>query len=362
MEPAGAQRMAAAVFDHLKNRGHEAEWWSWYLKRPAYEMLPGVHCLSHTPPQSALHYTRILMTFVRRLREFRPDVIFGFTHYANTLGLASGRFAGVPVLIASQQNVRDSYPWLARLADSALGTCGLYSTNVMCSRAVLESFSQTPRRYRADATVIPNGSKQVVRTPTQEDKRQAKESVGVAASEKLVVAIGRLSPQKRHHVLIDTMRRLPGMRLLIAGEGELRPELEALISASALDERVQLIGNLSPDRVQMLLRAADVFAMASEFEGLSLALVEAMAAGLPIVASDIAPIRDVVIDDSGQPAGILLASTSADIWAQSIRSVMTTDQLQQDYGRRARDRARAFDIDRSAVEYVSIAESQVAAC
>ncbi len=361
MEPAGAQRMAAAVFDHLRIRGHDAEWWSLYLKQPAYERQPGVSCISNTAPRSALDYTRILATFVRRLREFRPDVIFGFTHYANTFGLAAGCLLGVPVRIASQQNIRDSYPFAARLADSALGTIGAYSANVMCSRAVGESFAGNPFRYRAPTTVIPNGSKQGVKRQSRRQRYTAKQSLGFHATDKLVVAIGRLSPQKRHHVLIDTMKHLPGTQLLIAGEGELRAELEAQIAAANLQGRVRLPGNISPDDVATLLAAADVFAMASEFEGLSLALVEAMAAEIPIVASDIAPIRDVVIDDASRPAGILIPSTDAEVWAAAIKELIVNDTLAEEYGRRARARARAFDIDRSAAAYIDIAESQMRA-
>ena len=278
MEPAGAQRMASAVFEHLHIRGHEAEWWSLYLKRPAYETLPGVYCLSQIPPRSAFDYTQILARFVRRLHEFRPNVIFAFTHYANTFGLASGCLIGVPVRIASQQNIRESYPWFVRWVDSVLGTVGTYSTNIMCSRAVLDSFSQNPRRYCADAKVIPNGSKQEAQARTWQQQCAAKQALGFESTTKVVLAVGRLTAQKRHHVLIDSMNHLPDGHLVIAGEGEDRAALEARVAASGLQNRVRLLGNVSPSEVAGLLAAADVFAMPSEFEGLSLALLEAMAA------------------------------------------------------------------------------------
>lgn len=359
MEPAGAQRMAAAVFDHLRSRGHEAEWWSLYLKRPAWESQPGVHCISLTAPKSALDYAQILTKYVQRLRDFRPNVIFGFTHYANTLGLAAGCLAGVPVRIASQQNIRESYPWLARVADSALGTLGVYTSNVMCSRAVLESFSRNHNSYCADARVIPNGSKQNAPARTTHERNAAKKALGLDPTDALVIAIGRLTAQKRHQLLIDSMKGLPGTHLLIAGEGEDRPDLERRIFSSDLQNRVRLLGNVSPDEVGRLLLAADVFAMASEFEGLSLALVEAMAAGLPIVASDIPTISDVIVDDSGEAAGILVGSAEPEDWCCAISEMTRNDDVAERYGRRARSRARAFDIDQSALAYVGIAESQV---
>jgi len=83
-----------------------------------------------------------------------------------------------------------------------------------------------------------------------------------------------------------------------------------------------------------------------------------MAAGLPIVGSDIPQISDVVVDDAGRSAGTLIASTNPKEWADAILEVTATDGIGEEYGRRARQRARAFDIDQSALEYISIAESQ----
>lgn len=359
MEPAGAQRMAGAVFEQLQSRGHKAEWWSLYLKHSAYESLPGVYCLSDSAPRSAIEYTHIVARFIRRLCEFRPDAIFAFTHYANTLGLASGCLVRVPVRIASQQNIRSSYPWAARVADSVLGTLGAYSANVMCSRSVLESFSQNTRQYCAGARVIPNGSKQDAETRTAQQRSAAKRIFALDPSEKLVVAVGRLSAQKRHHILIDSIKHIPGIHLLIAGEGEDRAALEARVAASGAADRIRLLGNVSPGEVGQLLTAADVFAMASEFEGLSLALVEAMATGVPIVASDIPPIREVIVDEADRPAGILLDSTDPTRWAQAMLELTSTVEINDKFGRRALRRAQAFDIDRSAYEYVSIAESRM---
>jgi glycosyltransferase involved in cell wall biosynthesis len=351
--------MAAAVFEQLQSRGHNAEWWSLYLKHSAYETLPGVYCLSDTAPRSAFEYTHVVAKFIRRLYEFRPEVIFAFTHYANTLGLASGCLVRVPLRVASQQNVRGSYPWAARVADSVLGTIGAYSANIMCSRSVLESFSHNTRQYCAAARVIPNGSKQGAETRTAEQRCTAKRILGLQPPDKLIVAIGRLSAQKRHHILIDSMKYIPGIHLLIAGEGEDRAALEGRVAASKAADRIRLLGNVSPGEVRQLLMAADVFAMASEFEGLSLALVEAMATGVPIVASDIAAIREVVVDEAERSAGILLDSTEPAKWAEAILELTSTTEVNDKFGRRALRRAQAFDIDRSAYEYVALAESRV---
>jgi glycosyltransferase involved in cell wall biosynthesis len=208
-------------------------------------------------------------------------------------------------------------------------------------------------------TVIPNGCKLGGDAPSAQKRAAAKRALGLNPAANLIVAVGRLTAQKRHHVLIDSMQHVSGGHLWIAGEGEDRGALEARIAAAGSQERVRLIGNVSPGDVRQLLTAADVFAMASEFEGLSLALVEAMAAGVPIVASDIPPIREVLVDDIGVPSGILVKSTEPAEWADAIVRVTGSDELNQQYSRRAQRRAQSFDIDRSASEYVAIAEARL---
>jgi glycosyltransferase involved in cell wall biosynthesis len=183
--------------------------------------------------------------------------------------------------------------------------------------------------------------------------------LGFELTATIVVAVGRLSSEKRHHILIDSMKHLSRGHLLIAGDGDERDALKARIAAAGLEERVRLLGNISPSEVDGLLAAGDVFAMSSQFEGLSLALVEAMTAGLPVVATDIPPIRDVVVDDQDRPAGVLMNSTDPERWAEAILKLIENPKLSAEYGERARVRARAFDIDRSAIEYVTIAESQL---
>ncbi len=116
-----------------------------------------------------------------------------------------------------------------------------------------------------------------------------------------VVCVGHLRAQKGHDTLIRAVARVvdevAGARLLIVGEGEARTSLEGLIRREGLTERVELRGHT--DDVWKVLRDADVFALASRYEPLGISLLEGMAAGLPVVATAVGGIPEVVTPECG---------------------------------------------------------------
>ena len=134
--------------------------------------------------------------------------------------------------------------------------------------------------------------------------------------------IARLTPQKGHFQLLDALARTPGLeslRLLVVGDGELRPELESAVTVRRLHERVRFLG-MRRD-LGDLLAAMDIFVLPSLWEGLPLSLLLAMGAGLPVVATRVAGIPEVVDDEvtgllvpAGDPAalGSALARLRAD--------------------------------------------------
>lgn len=124
---------------------------------------------------------------------------------------------------------------------------------------------------------------------------RTRRELGVRGSERVLLTVGRLVPQKGQIDLILAMpsilRRVPDAVLLIAGEGPLRDELRAQVGALELGDRVRLLG--ARGDVPALLQIADLFLFPSRYEGLSVALVEALSNGLPVVASDIPQNREV---------------------------------------------------------------------
>jgi glycosyltransferase involved in cell wall biosynthesis len=118
-------------------------------------------------------------------------------------------------------------------------------------------------------------------------------SLGLAGDTPLAVTVGNLTAQKDHATLIDACaalrRELPNLRVLIAGEGGLRGDLEERIAAAGLQDTVTLLGFRAD--VDALLAAANVFVLSSANEGMARVLIEAAASGLPIVTTDVSGAR-----------------------------------------------------------------------
>lgn len=145
--------------------------------------------------------------------------------------------------------------------------------------------------------VVPNGVA-VPEAVTPEARARARARWGVGEEQVLLVGVGRLAFQKNFGDLVAALGSLDGgrrdWRCVIAGDGELRGEIEAAVAAAGLADRVRLAGLV--DDMTGLFAAADIFCLPSRFEGLPLVLLEAMGSGLPTVAFGIDGVVDVVAD------------------------------------------------------------------
>lgn len=175
--------------------------------------------------------------------------------------------------------------------------------------------------------VVPNGVPLPEPLPTAVRDR-IRERFGCASATPLLLAAGRHTAQKNFACLIEAAALLAArgldFRLVIAGEGELRPDHIAAVEAGGLGDRVVLPGNL-PD-LGPVMQAADLFILPSLWEGLPLVLLEAMAAGCTVVGTDIAGIAEVLRD--GETGSVVPAGEAAPL-ADAVA------ELVSDPGRRA---------------------------
>ncbi|MGA2027718.1 MAG: glycosyltransferase [Syntrophobacteraceae bacterium] len=171
--------------------------------------------------------------------------------------------------------------------------------------------------------------------------------LGLSAGNKVILTVARLTPGKGHEYLIEAMGRLvkryPTIRLLLAGDGDLREQLKVKCSSLGVSDHVHFLGN-RPD-VRDLLALADIFVFPSLGEGTSLALLEAMAAEKPIVATDIAGNRSVLLSPK---CGVLVPAADGQALAEAISDLLEHPEAASEYGqiagRVARDR---FDVRQS---------------
>ena len=139
-----------------------------------------------------------------------------------------------------------------------------------------------------------------------------RKSLGMSPDDFIIASVGRLVPEKGFVTIIDSLTQLPNnYKLVVIGNGPYRSSLENLIIEKGLTERVKLVGNKR--NVENFLKAADMYVSASQTEGFGLTIIEAAAAGLPVIGTDIPAYRSLLpanqlfaIDDSNQLASLIL--------------------------------------------------------
>jgi glycosyltransferase involved in cell wall biosynthesis len=173
--------------------------------------------------------------------------------------------------------------------------------------------------------------------PSIPRRNRARSKLGLEGDQNVLVTIGRQDFQKGQRYLLEAMAKLvttrPHLVLLVAGRsGDVSDELESLRNRLGLQDRVHFLGHRND--VPEILAAADLFVFPSFYEGLPGAVIEAMALGLPIVASDIEPVRETV--EEGRNA-ILVRPASPVELAKAIEHVLENRQIALAYGERSRE-------------------------
>ena len=241
---------------------------------------------------------RGLVRLTRFLRSEPYQIVHTHTSKAGFVGRLAARLAGVPVIVHtahgfafhedSPASVRRFYSTLERLASR---WCDRIVTVSEFHRTwAIELRMCSPRRIIA----IPNGTAEVVRT-REVGLAEVRREMGARHGDLVILSMARLAPDKGLEYLIEAAAMLPRtgrrIRVVIAGDGPDRERLEQLAARLGVTDRVVFLG--FREDVGDLLAASDLVVLPSLREGLSIALLEAMAAGKPIVASSIGSQREV---------------------------------------------------------------------
>ncbi len=284
----------------------------------------------------------------RYLARRRPDVVHTFLFAANAYGRSAAASVGVPVIIGSERCVD---PWKARWQHSVdrrlMKVTDALTTN---SPGVVEFYRSVGVPAEA-FTVIDNA---IGSAPPTMPRAEARESLGVSPDCRLIVAVGRLWPQKRIRDLIWAAELvatlIEDVQLVIVGDG---PQRDALIrhrDRVTFPHRVWFAGGR--DDVARWLPHASAFWIASEYEGQSNAVLEAMRAGVPVIASDIAGNRDLI--DPGQTGWLFPVGDEAEL-ATRTRWVLEHPEPAAEVARAGRRMvAERFTIERMIDQHLNL--------
>ncbi|MFJ1253083.1 glycosyltransferase family 4 protein [Cupriavidus sp. CuC1] len=283
---------------------------------------------------NALSPLRALAAFrqlLKALRAAEPDLIHAHSAKAGALGRMAGWLLGVPVVYTVHGFAfKAAAPARQRLVSRVMEwLLAPFTTRLICVAQGERALAASLPIPAARVSVIRNGiaDSGALATPGAPLRR--------------IVMVARLAAPKRADLLIRAFARaaLPDCEMVLAGEGPQMAALQALADALA-PGHVQFAGPVTD--VPALLASAQAFALASDHEGFPLSVLEAMRAGLPVVASDLPGIREQL---DGGASGLLVAGDDEPAWAAALARLAGDPALRESLGRNARTRwAREFGL------------------
>jgi glycosyltransferase involved in cell wall biosynthesis len=286
----------------------------------------------------------------------RPALVHTHLFTADAWGRAAALLAGVPAVCTAHSS--DPWRrWHQRLADGILSR--LTDRVVAVSDDVARSRRSRERVPSAKLTTIPNGI-DPARFDPRTDVGPTRAALRLPDGIPVIGILGRLHPAKGHPVLFEAVRRLlaHGRRVavLVVGEGELREELEALARRLGLDGSVRFLGRRAD--IPAILNLLDVVVMPSRWEGLPIALLEAMAAGRPVVAAAVGGIPEVIVDGE---TGVLVPPGDPERLCAAVARLLDGPGEARRLGEAARACALArYDVVTMARSYEAVYEAVLA--
>ncbi len=318
------------------------------------------HFAAHAIQQDFPHVLATLGELTHTLQNLACDVLLCHGYKANILGRLAARRLKIPAVAVSRGWTGETrkvqlYEWLDRRHLK-------WMDRVVC---VSEGQAEKVRRWCG----VPESRLHVIRNsarlaafenpdPNARQKLRACFSPSQDISE-IVLAAGRLSPEKGFSVLIEAadsfLRNRPSAAVALFGEGVLRPELEAGIRARGLSDRFVMPG-FRPD-LDHLIPAADVVVLPSFTEGLPNVALEASAAGVPVVATAVGGTPEVIAD--GETGWLVPPGNPAALAARMIE-LLANASVREQFGTAGRARMRAlFTFDSQATAYTKLLEELI---
>jgi GalNAc-alpha-(1->4)-GalNAc-alpha-(1->3)-diNAcBac-PP-undecaprenol alpha-1,4-N-acetyl-D-galactosaminyltransferase len=337
----GAERVMSIMANYWAARG-----WTVTLitlvdrhQPPFYQLDPQIHLQQLNVAGESTNLLGSLQAGWQRIKALRsaiiaskPDVIISFMNTVNVLVLLAGWKLNIPTIVS--EHIYPGFTDANKIWQLLMKWTYRYADRVTLLTQNALPFYPASQGYRS--IVMPNP----VLTPAPDL------TTGSLVPRPTVMAMGRLHPQKGFDLLLPAFAQIqskyPDWHLTILGEGPMRAELEALRTRLGLVDRVHFLGSVK--NVDAHLRQADLFVMPSRFEGFPMALCEAMACGLPILAADcLSGPRDIIREGID---GILVPIEDIDALAAGLDRLMGDPIQRQQLAQAAPQVLERFGLER----------------
>ena len=295
---------------------------------------------------------RTVTALSRFIKKANIHILRTHHYHANLYGRVAGIIAGVPVIISSFHDVYNS-PERPKLHRSIINFILSFFTDklIAVSNEVASDIIKYDRVNPNKIRVIYNG---IQREEFSEEfsKQKMRDILKLPQNLFAIGTVGRLTEQKGHRFLIQSVAGMADTFIAIAGDGPLKNELQGL--SEQYNINCIFLGAMHPGSIHAFLRTLDIFCFPSLWEGFGGALIEAMAVGLPIVASDIPPHREVIGN-----AGIFVTPGNPDDLSRALKMLITDPSLRKELGQKAKERANIFSIEKTIKAYEDLFEEEL---
>lgn len=320
---------------------HEVLYYGDSRDTAGYELYASGNVSLTRVPRSRRRPLQFIGRLAREIRRRQPDVVHCWLASGVLWGRLAALRAGVPHVLVAYRATRVAAPRLMRILERLTHKRVHHLANsVACARAVAGQLGIDAGRFQ----IVYNGV-ETGKFDRRLDRQALRRELGVSAETTLIVNVGRLTPPKNQQMLLRVARRCKGVlpvRFAVVGHGELEDELAQTAEELEVEGQVRFLG-LRHDIPEILL-SADIFCYTSLREGFPNALLEAMAAGLPIVTTHFPGADELIAHERNGlvvPLGDEVAMTDA------LRRYVETPELAARYGACAAKTARQkFSISR----------------
>lgn len=333
MEVGGSQRQIVHLLTGLDRRRWQPE--LLYFRNESFlvQRLRDAGIPVHHLPKRGRIDLRFLWRFAALLRRGDYDLVQAFSLTAELWTVLARTLAGrrTPIVASERNQQLDQPAWYWRIKRFVLARSAAAIANSDAGARTTARHTGVPPTF---FDTVSNG----VEVPTQiapREREALRSALGVPANRTFGVFVGRLAPQKNLDCLLDAMARLPDAQrpwLALVGDGPLRGYLQQRVVATGLDDDVGFAGQ-RPDAIR-LMQAADFLVLPSHFEGLSNSLLEAMAAGCPVIASAVGGTPELI---EHERTGLLFAADDATELAASLARLSRDEDLRERLSRKARE-------------------------
>jgi len=334
LEIGGLERVIASIVMGLDRIRYEVEVWCLVRGGEIAEELVekgiGVKILG----MNSYHNPLQIVALSRLIKKSKIDIIHTHGYFGSTFGRLAAILVKTPTIIAHVHTTYYGFKKRNLLVEKFLS---LFTDMIVCvSQAVKRFVEEVEGISEKKTCLIYNGVGKLPLFQGDRDSHVGRKSLGLEAKDFVVITVASLTPHKGHQVLIDAAgvvsKKHESLRLLIVGDGPLRNKLELCAQESGLSSKIMFTGQRKD--IVPLLKLADLFVLPStEREGLGIALIEAMAEGLPVIGTKLGGIPEVIDDNVN---GLLVAPGSPYELAAALEKLIEGKGIREKMGRRGR--------------------------